>query len=234
MLDFKPGTIDGHKYCNYGYMLLGQIIESVVGIPYETFIQERLLSPLGIRRMRLGRTLLRHRLPGEVLYHSNQYHLHPNVVAKEAPENVMLQYGGLRSIENMAAHGGWLASAVDLVRYASSFDDPASCPILSASSVNKLFATHAYGNDKPGSTKHYGCGWSVERGGLTPGQSHGGGIEGTKTVLTRWRESRTGDSFCAALLFNKLKPNWDLLSLIRNAAATVTQWPTVGFWDDYI
>jgi CubicO group peptidase (beta-lactamase class C family) len=236
MLDFNPGTVDGYKYSNYGYMLLGRIIETVAGVPYESFVQERLLEPLGIRRMRLGRTLLSNKLTGEVLYHSTNFGLHGNVVAEGAPENVMYQYGGYRSIENIAAHGGWVASAVDLVRYASSFDDPASCPILSASSVDKLFATHTYGNVAAGSTSHYGCGWYVRRSGSTPGQSHGGTIEGTKTELARWQDSGTGDSFCAALLFNKYDSSvaWDLLTLIRAAADSASSWPTSGFWDDYI
>jgi CubicO group peptidase (beta-lactamase class C family) len=235
-LDFDPGTVNGWTYSNYGYMLLGQIIETVAGVPYEAFVQERLLAPLGIHRMHLGRTLLGNRLPGEVLYHATNYGLYGNVVAEGAPQNVMYQYGGHRSIENIAAHGGWIGTAVDLVRFASSFDDPARCPILSASSVSQLFATHAYGNLKPGSTTHYGCGWYVDRGGSTPGQSHGGTIEGTKTQLARWQDSTTGDSFCAALLFNKYDDvlDWDLLALIRDAAADVRSWPTGGFWDDYI
>jgi CubicO group peptidase (beta-lactamase class C family) len=236
MLNCDPGIIDGWTYSNYGYMLLGQIIETVAGIPYEAFVQERLLEPLGIHRMRLGRTLLRNRLPGEVLYHSTVYGLYGNVVVEGAPQNVMYQYGGHRSIENIAAHGGWVGSAVDLVRFASSFDDPASCPMLSASSVSQLFATHAYGNLKPGSTSHYGCGWYIDRGGSTPGQSHGGTIEGTKTQLARWQDSKTGDAFSAALLFNKYDGtlDWDLLGLIRDTAAKITSWPARGFWEDYI
>lgn len=235
-LDFAPGTVNGWTYSNYGYMLLGQIIETVAGVPYEAFVQERLLKPLGIRRMRLGRTLLRHRLPGEVLYHSTSYGLYPNVIAEGSPKNVMYQYGGHRSIENIGADGGWVGTAVDLVRFASSFDDPGTCPILSAPSVVKLFATHAYGNRWKGSTSHYGCGWYVDRGGATPGQSHGGTIEGTKTQLARWQDSSTGHSFCAALLFNRYDDalDWDLLTLIRDAADKVSSWPVSGFWDDYI
>lgn len=236
LLDFTPGTVDRYAYSNYGYMLLGLIVETVSGMPYETFVQQRLLTPLGIRRMRLGRTLLRNRLMGEVLYHSTDHGLHGNVVAAGAPVNVMSQYGGSRSIENIAAHGGWVASAVDLVRFASSFDDPATCPILSSTSVNRLFAQHAYRNVAPGSSSHYGCGWYVRRGGSTPGQSHGGTIEGTKTELCRWQDPASGDSFCAALLFNKYDDSlgWDLLSLLRTTAASVTSWPSTGFWEDHL
>jgi CubicO group peptidase (beta-lactamase class C family) len=236
MLDFGPGTVDGHAYSNYGYMLLGLIVETVSGMPYETYVQEKLLSPLGIRRTRLGRTLLRNRLMGEVLYHSTNYGLCANVVADGAPVKVMNQYGGTRSIENIAAHGGWVASAVDLVCYASSFDDRATCPILSATSVDKLFAQHAYGNTSVGGNEHYGCGWFVRRTGSRAGQWHSGTIEGTKTLLCRWQDAATGDTFCAALLFNKYDPNlsWDLLALIRDTAATITSWPSVGFFESYI
>jgi CubicO group peptidase (beta-lactamase class C family) len=205
-------------------------------MPYAAYVQEKLLAPLGIRRMRLGRTLLRDRLMGEVLYHSTSYGLYANVVADGAPVHVMDQYGGTRSIENIAAHGGWVASAVDTVRFASAFDDRASCPILSPTSVDTLFAQHAYGNTSPGGNQHYGCGWYVRRSGSQAGQSHGGTIEGTKTQLCRWQDASTGDTLCASLLFNKYDGDldWDLLSLIRDTADTITDWPATGFMESYI
>jgi CubicO group peptidase (beta-lactamase class C family) len=233
-LDSTPGSC--YAYSNYGYMLLGLIVETVSGMPYEAYVQEKLLAPLGIHRMRLGRTLLRDRLMGEVLYHSTSYGLYANVVADGAPVNVMDQYGGTRSIENIAAHGGWVASAVDTVRFASAFDDRASCPILSPTSVDTLFAQHAYGNTSPDSNQHYGCGWYVRRSGPQAGQSHGGTIEGTKTQLCRWQDASTGDTFCASLLFNKYDGDlqWDLLGLIRDTADTITSWPATGFMESYI
>lgn len=231
-----PGKVDGYIYCNYGYMLLGEIIETVAGVPYEAFVQEQLLKPLGIHRMRLGRTRLRNRLPGEVLYHSTDFDLHPDITTEGAPKNVMWQYGGHRSFANIAPGGGWVGTAVDLVRYASSFDDPANCPILSHNSVDRLFATHRYGNTVPNGNTHYGCGWFVNRAGNYPGESHGGTLEGTKTDIARWRDSTTGDSFCAALLFNKydVSLDWDLLGLIRDTAKKINSWPDSDFWEDYI
>jgi CubicO group peptidase (beta-lactamase class C family) len=231
-LDFDPGTVDGYAYSNYGYMLLGQIIESVAGVPYEDFIRERLLVPLGIYRMRLGRTLLRSKLSDEVLYHANgHFGVYPNVMMTGSPKNTMLPYGGYFSMENMAAHGGWLGTAIDLVRYASTFDDPA-CPILSASSIQKLFARHPYVSN--GKTAYYGCGWYVRTTGASQGESHGGGFSGTATIVDRWRGGN-GETFAAALLFNKDDggQTWDLLSLIRNAYLSIAAWPATGFWSDY-
>ena len=43
----EPSEI--HKYSNFGYTLLGQIIENVSGQSYADFIQKRILSPLGMQ-----------------------------------------------------------------------------------------------------------------------------------------------------------------------------------------
>ena len=45
-LEFSPGS--RFSYSNSGYFLLGLIIEKVTGKPYEQFIRERILSPLGM------------------------------------------------------------------------------------------------------------------------------------------------------------------------------------------
>ena len=45
-LDFGPG--EDHRYSNSGYILLGQIIEQVAGMSYETFVNEHIFEPLGM------------------------------------------------------------------------------------------------------------------------------------------------------------------------------------------
>ncbi|HEX2315217.1 MAG TPA: serine hydrolase domain-containing protein [Thermomonospora sp.] len=65
-LAYTPGT--SSSYNNFGYMLLGKIIENVTGLGYETYVRQRVLAPMGIpaTRMRLGSTLTR--ASGEVVY----------------------------------------------------------------------------------------------------------------------------------------------------------------------
>jgi CubicO group peptidase (beta-lactamase class C family) len=46
-LQFEPGT--SSSYSNAGYVLLGLVIEKVSGKPYETFVKERVLAPLGMK-----------------------------------------------------------------------------------------------------------------------------------------------------------------------------------------
>ena len=45
-LKFEPG--DNSEYSNIGYLVLGAIIEKVTGIPYEDYIRQNILQPLGM------------------------------------------------------------------------------------------------------------------------------------------------------------------------------------------
>ena len=55
-LDFDPGT--KFVYSNFGYCLLGRVIEKLARMPYDTYVRREVLQPLGIMRMKLGATLL--------------------------------------------------------------------------------------------------------------------------------------------------------------------------------
>ena len=46
-LQFTPNT--KHRYCNSGYFLLGEIIESVSGKSYGDFLSEKIFKPLGMK-----------------------------------------------------------------------------------------------------------------------------------------------------------------------------------------
>ena len=58
-LQFDPGT--QHQYSNFGYCLLGRTIEKISGSSYEGYVKTHVLAPLGIKRMRLGKTSLKDR-----------------------------------------------------------------------------------------------------------------------------------------------------------------------------
>ena len=69
-LDFDPGT--KFAYSNFGYCLLGRVVEKVSGKPYEEYVQKEVLAPLGIRNMHVGHTLLSGRRPDEVHYYATR------------------------------------------------------------------------------------------------------------------------------------------------------------------
>ena len=53
-LQYTPGT--NWAYSNYGYLLLSAIVEQVTGMPYFTYVQEKVLAPLGITEVLLSST----------------------------------------------------------------------------------------------------------------------------------------------------------------------------------
>ena len=75
-LDFAPGT--RQAYSNFGFNVLGRVIGHVAGQPYDAYVRDHVLAPAGIRAMRLGRTRLADRAPGEVRYYAppGMDHLH--------------------------------------------------------------------------------------------------------------------------------------------------------------
>src|SRR6185437_14730175 len=118
-LDFDPGA--RYAYSNFGYCILGRVIEKITGLAYGEFVQKNVLSPIGIIRMRLGASLEDKRADGEVRYYTPGDEMAESVFGDHS-EKVRWPYGGF-CLEAMDAHGGWIASAVDLARFAAALHD---------------------------------------------------------------------------------------------------------------
>ncbi|WP_239514337.1 serine hydrolase [Streptosporangium sp. 'caverna'] len=222
-LDFAPGS--KMVYSNYGYMLLGRIIEKVSGLSYESYVKQKLLTPAGISRMRLGRSLKSEAVSTEVPYES-QYTA--KSVVDESGATVPFPYGGF-NMPNQDANGGWLASAVDMVKFSTVFD--AAGPVLNAASIAKLFAKPETGITSGGSW--YGGGWYVRTSGSGLNTWHTGSMPGTFTFLARLS---SGVSYCA--VFNRREetgsPDFDGIDpILGKAAGAVTSWPTTDLTSTY-
>jgi CubicO group peptidase (beta-lactamase class C family) len=70
-MQFTPGT--GYAYSNFGYAILGRLIERVTGMNYEAYVRTAVLDPMGILRMRQGRTLPEGRFASEVKYYGSEF-----------------------------------------------------------------------------------------------------------------------------------------------------------------
>ncbi|WP_440099111.1 serine hydrolase domain-containing protein [Streptosporangium sp. H16] len=222
-LDFDPGS--KMVYCNYGYALLGRIIEKVSGTSYESYVKQRLLAPAGVTRMRLGRSLRAESPTGEVNYVSKYTN---KSVVDGSGTVVPYPYGGF-NMPNQDANGGWTASAVDMVKFAMVFD--AAGPVLNATSIAKLFAKPETGVNSGGSW--YGGGWWVRTSGSGINTWHSGSMPGTFTYLARLSG---GISYCAT--FNRREeegsPDFDVIDpLLSQTARAVTSWPTADLTSKY-
>ena len=236
-LDFDPGT--RYAYSNLGYLVLGRLIEAITKQRYETYVQKSVLAPLGISRMKLGRALAENRSKGEVKYYDSKHRTAPSLYRPKLGEPVPLPYGG-ENFEGFEAHGGWIASAPELVRFASAFDQPGRCPILSEASIATMFERPPGrpGHDDKGkpSETYYGCGWSVRPVGKNGRNTwHNGLIAGTSTLLVR-----RFDGLNWAVLFNTdADPKGKELSgmidpLVHDAADAVKVWPEADLFPKFL
>jgi N-acyl-D-amino-acid deacylase len=195
-MQFDPGS--RFAYSNFGYCLLGRVVERVAGTSYDRYVQHEVLAPLGIRRMRLGKTLRSERAATEVTYYDSKKRTATSVVGPIG-EKVPLPYGAW-SLETMDANGGWLASAVDLVRFGAAFDNPTSCPILSPKSIATMYARPSGVPGVEVDGNYPGCGWFIwleDRHKHRAYASSNGLLVGTSSYLIRRH-----DEVNWAVLFN--------------------------------
>lgn len=225
-LDFDPGS--RYAYSNYGYCVLGRIIERVSGQSYESFVRNQVLKPLGATSTKLGKTL--ERAAGEVKYRDAKPKQGKAIIGPDFGKPVPTPYGAWH-LEAMDAHGGWLSSATDLVRFASAIDRPELCPILKPESIETMFARPdgRAGYDDAGKplANYYALGWNVRPQGAGRTTMHMGSLDGTATALVRRH-----DGLNWAVLFNgRSNTKGEYLGklidpLLHETAAKVKRWPT--------
>jgi CubicO group peptidase (beta-lactamase class C family) len=192
-LDTKPGT--HFDYSNFGYCILGRVIEKITQTPYETFVQNNLLAKCGIHTMKIAGNTLADRIENEVRYQGQN---------GEDPYNM--------NIRRMDSHGGWLASAHDLVRFATHVDGFTTSPSLLKPETIQIMTTPSQVNP------NYGCGWNVNS---APNWWHGGSLSGTSSVM-----ARIATGLCWAALVNTRTKGIDLAldQLLWQIAQTVPAW----------
>jgi CubicO group peptidase (beta-lactamase class C family) len=167
-----PGRV--FAYSNFGYCVLGRVIEKVSGQTYADYVQKRILSPSGIVDMRIGGNSIRERARDEVMYYGQ-------------PNGSLVDPYGM-NVSRMDSHGGWIATPTDLVRFALHVDGfDAQRNILSADTIARM-TTPSTANP------HYARGWNVNASGHW---WHVGSLPGTSAILVR-----TSSHFCWAALMN--------------------------------
>ena len=93
-LQFDPG--ERSVYSNFGYCVLGRVIEKATGLTYAEAVQKRICAPIGVTDLKLGRNNSKERDPHEVWY--------------PVADNAF-------SLDVMDAHGGLIASAPGLCQF---------------------------------------------------------------------------------------------------------------------
>ena len=195
-LDHPPG--EKYAYSNFGYCILGRVIEQLSGQPYEQAVRERVLAPCGITRMRLAGNTLAERAAQEVVYYdqdgANPYRM---------------------NVRRMDSHGGWLATPTDLVRFLVHVDGFPTVPDLLKPETIKAMTTAS------SASAGYAKGWCVNRQG---NWWHSGSLPGTITIMVR----TSGEFCWAGLTNTrhaKSSLGGDLDRLMWDMVGQIKQWP---------
>jgi D-alanyl-D-alanine carboxypeptidase len=148
-----------YKYSNFGYCLLGRVIEKLSGKTYVQFIKDEVLAPAGITSMEIGGSTLADRKANEVLYNGQN------------GENPYLY-----NIPRMDAHGGWIASAKDLAKLIVKVDGFSAKPDILQPATITTMTTRSV------PSSNYACGWGVNNANHW---WHVGSLPGTTTEIIR-------------------------------------------------
>lgn len=112
-----------YSYSNFGYAVLGRIIEKISNTKYEDYVIMNILRPAGIYDMHIGRNLYSEKFSNEVKYFEPEGT--PFTLASDGTEDMVpTSYGG-NDLNLLGAAGGWVASAPELVKlltYIDGFD----------------------------------------------------------------------------------------------------------------
>ncbi|MDI7261747.1 MAG: serine hydrolase domain-containing protein [Thermodesulfobacteriota bacterium] len=194
-LDFTPG--EKYVYSNIGYCILGRVIEKVTSKSYENFVKERVLEPVGAHSIELGASTKSK--PNEV----NYYELLPPFYQGKSTS----PYGGF-GLEAMDAHGGWIGSSIDYLRFLTAIDGQRMPTLLKPNTFAEMLAMpdDPTLKDKP---TYYAKGFLVRK--LPDGGRnfwHDGSLPGTSAIAVR-----TALGYGWVALFNGRTDDWKKLNL---------------------
>jgi CubicO group peptidase (beta-lactamase class C family) len=192
-----PGT--QWEYSNFGYCLLGRIIEAKTGKTYEQYVKDAVLKPSGITAMEIGGDTKADRKPGEVVYYGGS------------------PYSSVKPTR-FDSHGGWIATPSDLLRFLVRVDGNNNKPDIITAADHTTMTTALGIKDANGKDPQYAFGWGVSGG----TQNHNGTMSGTIAWLLRG----PGDLAYAAV--SNGDDDWfgpDMMALMNDITGGVSAWP---------
>jgi N-acyl-D-amino-acid deacylase len=210
-LDFDPGT-QGH-YSNFGFTVLGLVLEHVTEESYEEAVRHLLLDPLHMRSARLPN--LEH---GYQRHEAHRYDV-DDVDDKELPARIL-------PVRDPS--GGWTASAVDLAWFLTALDGSRGKPFLSKETIKEMLAPPPA--PLAARESYFGLGWHVFKTDRGVGYSKDGGLLGIRAFI-----QHTPPDIDWVALFNG--GDDDIVHNLRvemdRALPQVAKWPDVDYFKEY-
>ena len=112
------------NYSNLGYIVLSKVIEKVSGMPYETYIKDSILAPIGCYDIHLANNYSEGFRENEVTYYEVK-EAEP-VPAYDGTDTLVMKSLGGNDVHGLYGAGGWVASPVELLKLVSAIN---KCPV---------------------------------------------------------------------------------------------------------
>ncbi len=213
-LAYNPG--ESSAYSNFGFVVLGAVIERVVGIPTGPAIHRLVFNPMDI---------------------TTAYYGHGGPHRRDTAR----QYGGegrLLPSLNIAggSAGGLIISTVDLARFLATLRGACGRPFISEKTFREMLAAPRPPHKKRPNGTWYGLGWdavsSTPRG---PSYLKTGGLPGVRAVI-----GHLGDGIDWAVAFNGARTmkghigvDPEATKRIKQAVEQTSDWPTVDHFPNF-
>jgi CubicO group peptidase (beta-lactamase class C family) len=197
-----PGT--HWAYSNFGYCLLGRVIEQVTAEPYHSWVRTNILGPCAISTMQIARNKVDDRANYEVVYYGQ---------STEDPYKL--------NITRMDSHGGWIASSTELVQFLNHVAGAPGIPALLKPETIKTMTTPAPAY--PAGDARYARGWMVRDNGAG-NWWHNGSLPGTTSLMVRTPTGMCWAALCNTRTGPKDQINTALDQMIGNIVRTVPSW----------
>jgi CubicO group peptidase (beta-lactamase class C family) len=191
-LDYPPG--EHYAYSNFGYCVLGRIIEKITGQPYADYVRAALLSRCSVTDMAIAGNTLAQRQPAEVKYYGQG----------DNP------YGF--NITRMDSHGGWIERPADYVQFVMHVDGFAKPRNILNPQTIQTMTTPSPAN------AGYAKGWTVNK---ADNWWRTGSLPGTSSVEVRTHTGFCWATFINTRRLNSAlngdldKLNWSMVRQVR-------------------
>lgn len=172
-LTSAPGQ--AFAYSNFGYCILGRVIEKLTGQPYAQYIQDNILKRCGITDMQIAKNRREERAVDEVKYYN--------------PSSTYDPY--MRDVARLDSCGGWIGTPGDLTNFFVHIDGFKDTDQLLSDDTLRVMTTPSAVNPR------YAKGLFIDRRDGRDNWWHDGLLGGTTTV-----SARTGGHFCWSAFTN--------------------------------
>ena len=180
-LKYAPGST--YDYSNFGFCVLGKIVEALSGKDYETYLKETVHKKAGISNIFVGKNTIANRRENECQYYG------------QGGKNA---YGN--DVELSKAAGGMIASTEELMKLMAYIDYGTKVPDMLKKETLDIMYTHLPGGtvDEDGDPYiKYALGWRTEYPNYPSWATfHGGTLAGVATIWARGKNNVNGVVLC--------------------------------------